>query len=236
LKLIIVKKGDYMPYKCCGIRFSQLMKKKVTDSAGKDIGTVNDFVISYTPNSITLKSIVLGGGRVEEFLESVGLRPDVDPVFQLDCISQIHDEEIVLVTEGDRLKTTLDEGSIGEGDMKLSKFSKLPIIDSADVKVGNVIDVWFDLNGAPWLVAGGGLVEEVLERIGVQSDIDLLIPMEFIENISGKEVRVKYTKFQLESTCKDEYDKYKRQIASQHKPGDAIHASLKFNPRPQGQS
>ncbi|MHA1907793.1 MAG: PRC-barrel domain-containing protein [Candidatus Thorarchaeota archaeon] len=223
-----------MPYKCCGIRFSQMMKKKVVDSAGKDIGTVNDFVISYTPKSVALKSIVLGGGRVEEFLESVGLRPDVDPVFQLDCISQIQ-EDIVLITEGDNLKTTLDEGSIGESDMRLSKFSKLPIKDSDGMKVGNVIDVWFDLNGEPWLVVGGGSVEEAMERIGVQPDIDLLIPMEFIDNISDKEVKIKYTKFQLESTCEDEYDKYKREAASQHEPGDYRYASLRFSPKGFGQ-
>ena len=224
-----------MPYKCCGIRFSQLMKKKVVDSAGKEIGTVNDFVISYTPKSVALKSIVLGGGRVEEFLESVGLKPDLDPVFQLDCISKIHDKEIELITEGTTLKTTLDEGSISEGDMRLSKFSKMPIIDSDGMKVGNVIDVWFDLNGEPWLVVGGGLVEEALERIGVQPDIDLLIPMEFLENISDKEVKIKYTKFQLESTCEDEYNKYKREVASQHEPGDYRYESLRFAPKGQGQ-
>ncbi len=223
-----------MPYKCCGIRFSQMMKKKVVDSTGKDIGTVNDFIVSYTPNSVALKSIVLGGGRLEEFLESVGLRPDIDPVFQLDCISQIQ-EEIILITEGNSLKTTHDKGTIDEGDMRLSKFSKLPIKDTDGMKVGNVIDVWFDLNGEPWLVAGGGSVEEVLERIGVQPDIDLLIPMEFIDTISKDEVRLKYTKFQLESTCEDEYDKYKREASSQHEPGDYRYAALRFSPKGQGQ-
>ena len=175
----------------------------------------------------------MGGGRLEEFLESIGLRPDVDPVFQMDCISQIQDD-IELITSGESLKTTLDEGSIGEGDMRLSNFSKLPIIDIDGMKVGNVIDVWFDINGAPWLVAGGGTLQEVMERIGVIPDIDLLIPMEYIDKISEKDIKVKYTKFQLEATCQDEYDKYKRELASQYEPDDARHASLKFNPRPQG--
>lgn len=222
-----------MPYQCCGIRFSQMMKKNVVDSVGKNIGTVNDFIISYTSNNVSLKSIVLGGGRIEEFLESIGVRPDKDPVFQMDCISQIQDE-IELVTSGESLKTTLDEGSIGDGDMRLSQFSKLPIIDSDEMKVGNVIDVWFDINGAPWLVVGGGSLQEFMERIGVIPDIDLLIPMEYIDNISDKEVKLMYTKFQLESTCQDEYNKYMRELSSTHEPGDARHASLKFGPKPQG--
>ena len=210
-----------------------MMKKNVVDSTGKDIGKVNDFVISYTPKSVTLKSIVLGGGRIEEFLESIGLRPDVDPVFQMDCISQIQDE-IVLITEGEKLKTTLDEGTIGEGDMRLSKFSKLPIMDSDGMKVGNVIDVWFDINGEPWLVVAGGIMEEVMERLSVLPDIDLLIPMQFLDNISEKEIKLKYTKFQLESTCEDEYDKYKRETASQYEPSDYRYESLRFHPKGQG--
>ncbi len=222
-----------MPYQCCGIRFSQMMKKNVVDSTGKNIGTVNDFIVSYTPNSVSLKSVVLGGGRIREFLESIGLRPDVDPVFQMDCISQIQDD-IELITSGERLKTTLDEGSIGKGDMRLSKFSKLPIMDSDGMKVGNVIDVWFDINGEPWLVVGGGKLQETMERIGVIPDIDLLIPKEYIDNISEKDVKLKYTKFQLEATCQSEYDKYMRELSSTHEPGDARHAALKFSPKPQG--
>ena len=222
-----------MPYQCCGIRFSQMMRKKVVDSTGKHIGTVNDFIVSYTPTSVALKSIVMGGGRIEEFLESIGLRPDVDPVFQMDCISQIQDD-IELITSGESLKTTLDDGTIGEGDMRLSKFSKLPIVDSSDMKVGNVIDIWFDINGAPWLVVGGGFIQEAMERIGVVPDIDLLVPMEYIDNISKHEIKLKYTKFQLEATCQEEYDKYMRELASTHQPGDARHASLKFGPKPQG--
>ena len=222
-----------MDYKCCGTRFSDLMKKSVIDSTGKNAGKVNDFIISYTPNYVTLKSIVLGGGRIEEFLESVGLRPDDDPVIQMDCISNVQDE-IELITEVDKLKSTLDEGTIGEGDMRLSKFSKLPIIDSDGLKAGNVIDVWFDNSGEPWLVVGGALLEETMERLGVQPDIDLLVPMAFVENISEKEIKLKDTKFQLQSTCEEEFDKYKREVASQYEPGDYRHASLKCSPNGQG--
>ncbi len=222
-----------MPYECCGIRFSQLMNKKVIDSSNKEVGQVNDFIITHADNKISLKSIVLGGGRIEEFMESIGLRPDVDPVFQMDCISQIT-EDVVLITDVESLKTTLDEGTITENDMRLSKFSKLPIIDSDGLKVGRVLDIWFDINGEPWLVAGGGTFEEILEKIGIQPDLDLLIPMPHIESITKDQIKIKYTKFQLEGKCEDEYERYKRELSSRHEPGDARHAALKFNPRPQG--
>ncbi len=209
------------------------MNKKVIDSNSRHAGNVNDFIITFADNKVALKSIVLGGGRIEEFMESIGLRPDVDPVFQMDCISQIT-EDVVLITDVDSLKTTLDEGTITEHDMRLSKFSKLPIIDSEGTKVGRAIDIWFDINGEPWLVAGGGTLEEVLERIGIQPDLDLLIPMYFIDHIKSNEIKLKYTKFQLEGKCEDEYERYKRELKSDYEPGDARHAALKFNPRPQG--
>jgi len=222
-----------LPYQCCGIRFSQLKNKKVIDSKNKEAGTVNDFIITYADNKIALKSLVLGGSRLEEFLESIGVRPDADPVFQIDCISQIT-EDVVLITDVESLKTTLDEGTIGENDMKLSKFSKLPIVDSDGLKVGRTIDVWLDINGEPWLVASGGSLDEFLEKIGVQPDLDVLIPMQFIESITPEEIKIKYTKFQLEGKCTDEYERYQRELTSGHEPGDARHAALKFNPRPQG--
>lgn len=222
-----------MPYQCCGIRFSQLMNKNVIDSKNEQVGEVNDFIVTYADNKVALKSIVLGGGRIEEFMESIGLKPDVDPVFQLDCISQIT-EDVVLITDVESLKTTLDEGTITEHDMRLSKFSKLPIIDSDGMKVGRSIDIWFDINGEPWLVAGGGAFEEILEKFGIQPDLDLLIPMPFIESITEENIKLKYTKFQLEGKCEDEYERYKRELVSKHEPRDARYEALRFNPRPQG--
>ncbi|MFW9932228.1 MAG: PRC-barrel domain-containing protein [Candidatus Thorarchaeota archaeon] len=209
------------------------MNKKVIDSSNKEAGQVNDFIITFAENKVALKSIVLGGGRIEEFMESIGLKPDIDPVFQMDCISQIT-EDVVLITDVESLKTTLDEGTITEHDMRLSEFSKLPIIDSDGMKVGRAIDIWFDFDGAPWLVASGGSFEEFLEKIGIQPDLDLLIPMPFIQHITKNEIKLKYTKFQLEGKCEDDYERYKRELKSTHEPGDARYASLKFNPRPQG--
>ncbi len=222
-----------MPYQCCGFRFSQLMKKKVVDSSNKHVGSVNDFVVTYTDNNVGLKSVVLGGSRVEEFMESVGLRRDDDPVFQMDCISQIQ-EDVTIKTDVESLKRTVDDGTIGENDMRLSELSKLAILDSEGEKVGHVTDVWFDLNGAPWLVAGGGSFQAAMKRIGIQPDLDLLIPMGYINKISKKDIKLKYTRFQLDAKCEDEYAKYRREIGSRHEPEDARAASMKFAPKPQG--
>jgi sporulation protein YlmC with PRC-barrel domain len=218
-------------YKCCGIRFSQLKHKPVLDSEGTKIGKVDDFIIEFSENAVVLKSVVIAGGRIEELMESIGIKPDKDPIFQMDCIGSI-DEEVNLNVPADSLKTTLDEGAQGDNEMRLSKFARIPVYDSDGFKIGTVIDIWYDIEGKPWLVLGGGFVEETLEKVGVQPDIDLLVPMAFIENISKKKIELKYTKFQLESNCEDEYEKVKRQVSSSHEPKDPRAETLRLSPRP----
>ncbi len=222
--------GEKM-YKCCGMRFSQLKHKPVLDSEGSKIGKVDDFIVEFSEKDVILKSVVIAGGRIKEIMESIGLRPDKDPIFQMDCISTI-DEEVNLSVPADSLNTTLDEGVVGKNEMRLSKFAKITVYDSDGFKIGTVIDIWYDVEGKPWLVLGGGFIEETLEKFGVQPDIDLLVPMAFIDSISKEKIKLTYTKYQLESTCEDEYEKVKRQVSNRHEPKDPRAETMRLSPRP----
>jgi sporulation protein YlmC with PRC-barrel domain len=218
-------------FTCCKLKFSDIKNKDVTDASGEKVGRVVDFIVRFTDNRIDLKSVVLGGGRIEELLESLGLRADKDPVFQLDCIDSISDI-VHLKVDVNTLKTTLDPSAMEAGDMKMSELAKLRVVDSDGFKVGNVMDVWFDDNTKPWLVIGGGFLEETLEKLGAQPDIDLLLPEEFISEIREKEICLKWTRFQLEATCKDEYMKYKHELESRAEPGDARFTMIRLISHP----
>ena len=218
-------------FNCCELKFSDIKNKDVTDANGEKVGRVIDFIVRFTDNKITLKSVVLGGGRIEELLESLGLRPDKDPVFQLDCIDSISDI-VHLKVDVNTLKTTLDPSAMEAGDMKMSDLAKLKVIDSDGFKVGNVMDVWFDDNTKPWLVIGGGFIEETFEKLGAQPDIDLLVPEEFISEIREKEICLKWTRFQLEATCKDNYTRYKHELESRAEPDDARSVMIKLISHP----
>ena len=218
-------------FNCCELKFSDIKNKDVTDANGEKVGRVIDFIVRFTDNKITLKSVVLGGGRIEELLESLGLRPDKDPVFQLDCIDSISDI-VHLKVDVNTLKTTLDPSAMEAGDMKMSDLAKLKVIDSDGFKVGNVMDVWFDDNTKPWLVIGGGFIEETFEKLGAQPDIDLLVPEEFISEIREKEICLKWTRFQLEATCNDNYTRYKHELESRAEPADARSVMIKLISHP----
>jgi sporulation protein YlmC with PRC-barrel domain len=164
------------------MKYSEIKKKDVVDSTGERVGEVIDGIFSYSNQRLELKHIILGGGRIEEFLESIKARPDIDPVCGVTDIDSISDKVYLKVTK-DSLCKKLDKGVITDNDIKYSQLGKLKVIDSDGIKIGSVIDLWFDTAGHLWLVLGGGFFEELLEKLHAAPDIDLLVPHEFIKSV-----------------------------------------------------
>ncbi|MFW9974181.1 MAG: PRC-barrel domain-containing protein [Candidatus Thorarchaeota archaeon] len=217
--------------RCCELKYSEIRGKDVIDSKGEKIGEVMDWIFGCGENRLDLKYVVLGGGRIEEFLESIRARPDIDPVVRLEDVDSISDK-VYLKVDGEALKKTLDPGVLAETYMTFSKLSDVKVIDSDGIKVGFVIDIWYDADNTMWLVLGGGFFEELLERLKAQPDIDLLVPPHFIESIDRDEIRLSISKFQLESTCEDEYKKLQRQLAGSAPHDDARYAQLRLGRGP----
>ena len=212
---------------CCELKYSDIRSKDVVDSNGEKVGEVMDWIFGCGENKLNLKYIVLGGGRIEEFLESIGARPDIDPVVRLEDVESISDK-VYLKVDKESLLKTIDPGVLDESDFTFSKLSDIKVLDSDGVKIGFVIDIWFDKESVMWLLLGGGFFEELLERLKIQPDIDLLVPPHFIDEINKNEIRLNITKFQLESTCEDEYKKLQRQLQEAPPHDDARYAQLKL--------
>jgi len=216
---------------CCELKFSEIRNKDVIDSDGDKVGEVMDWIFGCGENVLDLKYLVIGGGRVEEFLESIRARPDIDPVVRLEDVDSISDT-VHLKVDSETLKKTLDPGVLAETYITFSKLSDVKVVDSDGIKVGFVIDIWFDKDNVMWLVLGGGFFEELLERLKAQPDIDLLVPPYFIETIDHNEIRLNISKFQLESTCEDEYNKLQRQLQGPEPHDDARYAQLRLGRAP----
>ena len=213
--------------RCYDMKYSAIRGKDVVDSKGEKFGEIMDCIFDTSDNKIDLKHLVVGGGMVEEFLESIKAKPDIDPVLNLDDIDRIEDN-VYLNVESDSLKKTLDPGVVNETDMKFSTLSDIKVIDADDFKIGFVIDMWYDSEGEMWLVLGGGFFEELLERIHAQPDIDLLVPPAFIESVDKKSIKLNRTRFQLESTCEEEYKKLQRELTGDKPNGDARYAQVRL--------
>ena len=161
----------------------ELKKADVLDSGGNKIGSINDMTFVFD-GQLRLTQFILGGSAWEELMESIGARPDKDPIFDASLIEKI-DDDVRLNTSVNSLKTTLDECAISDEEIRLSDFQKMDIVDKDGVKIGRAVDVDFDVEGEASLIVGGGFVEELLEGLGMKRDVDVVVPGDTIESVSG---------------------------------------------------
>jgi sporulation protein YlmC with PRC-barrel domain len=176
---------------CC----QEIQKMDVMDVSGKKIGKISNLTFTFD-GSLKLKHFILGGSRIEEFLETINLKPDDDPVFECTVIKKI-DTHIHLDTSMNGLKDV--HGTISDDEIKFSDLQKLEIIDKDGVKVGEPINVDFDLDGRTALIAGGGLLEEKLEAFGLKEDVDIIVPFKVIVSI-GESIKLSVSKHELDTS------------------------------------
>jgi sporulation protein YlmC with PRC-barrel domain len=181
---------------CC----REIMKAEVVDSTGKKIGKVGDLSFSFD-GELKLSKFILRGSRWEEFLESIRFRSDKDPVFDGSLIQKI-EENVHINTNVNSLKTTLDSDAIPEGDIRLSDFEKIDIVDKDGKKVGRAIDIDFDVEGVASLIVGGGFIEEKLEAAGLKADVDIVVPVDVISSI-GEKIQLNVSEDALRTTMED---------------------------------
>lgn len=213
---------------CCNMKYSEIRSKDVIDSKGEKVGEVADVIFDISNNSVVLKYFVLGGGIIEELLESIKARADIDPVVSVKDIESISDTIYLKVNKSSLLKT-VDRGVLTKTDIKFSSLSKIKIEDSDGIKIGNIIDLWFDTDSMMWFLIGGGFFEELLEKIHAQPDCDLIVPAHLIKSVSKNSIVFTQTKFQLESTCVAEYEREKKRLAKA-KNKDLQMAKIRFGP------
>ena len=193
----------------------ELRECDVVDSAGEKIGQISDMTFSFD-GELKLSQFILAGSAWEEFLESVGARPDMDPVFDGTLIKRLGDK-IELNTSRNSLKSTLDEDAVPTGEIRLSSLEDMDILDENGVKVGRAIDIDFDVEGNASLTVGGGFFEETLEALGFKSNVDIIVPGSTIGSI-GDHIQLKVSKDSLGLTMDEalkmpEADKARTQYA-----------------------
>ena len=176
----------------------EMKKCDVVDTSGEKIGRIGDMTFKFVNGILEPSQFILVGSVWEEFLESIGAKPDIDPVFDVSLIHKLGDK-VTLNTSKNSLKTTLDEGVFSDDEIKLSSFEDLDIIDENGIKVGRAIDVDFNIDGTASVIVGGGFIEESLESWGIKEDIDIIVPSTTIESITDK-VKLKVSKDELALT------------------------------------
>ncbi|MFW9955593.1 MAG: hypothetical protein ACFFD3_13680 [Candidatus Thorarchaeota archaeon] len=181
---------------CC----RELKKTEVVGSMGEPLGRIGDMTFKFDGN-LKLSQFILVGRVFEELLESLRVRKDYDPVFDASMIKRM-DEKIHLTTSKNNLRASIEKGAIGSDEIRLSKLTKLRILDKNGLSVGKAIDVDFDVDGSASLIVGGGFFEEKLEAFGLKADVDIIVPSRVIESI-GDVIRLSVGKEELALTMEE---------------------------------
>ena len=100
-------------------------------------------------------------------------------------------------------------------EMRLSNLSDIQIVDVDGEKIGKIEDVWFDETGSIWFIVGGGFFEELLEKLSIHPNIDILVPQDIVKSISPNAIRIKSTKDHLKTTAKMVYEDIQHEIMDQ---------------------
>jgi len=149
---------------------------------------------------LTLTKFVVGGSKIEEFLELIKLKKDIDPVFPVSVIERATPGRIKLNIEKDKLKSTyLDEDAIEVNEYKLTSLRKIPVFDNSNEKIGRVVDLKFDGNSFQ-LILGDSVVTEWAESVGLTHDVDFLIAPSFINEFEKDKITLTENKVDLKST------------------------------------
>lgn len=178
--------------------FSQLAKFEVEDKNGKKIGKPGDALFT---KDIIIESLILFGGHLEEKMEDLHLRKNIDPIVPLTVIDSIDEQKgiIRLKVAKDELKTTDNNFKAPEGLIQYIKLKKLPIYEKDNVKIGRVIDILFKAHGGYSFLVGGSELEELLEEVRIIPDKDLIVPSSSVIDISDK-IKINENKNELVTT------------------------------------
>lgn len=184
--------------------YSVLKKKKVIDNEGNTVGK-NLLDVIFSPNLKEMTHWIVGGGFLEELMEDIKLKKDIDPVFSADSIEEIY-KDIKLSVKKSELRAVI-EGGIPGSHYRFTDLSKMDVVDKNGSRIGNVIDAaFFDEDNLSFVI-GGSTMEEFLEKIRVIPDVDLIVPSHNITSVKDNKISLNLTREMLATTVQADIKK-----------------------------
>jgi len=165
----------------------ELKKKPVISKDDLEIGTIIDVVFDA---DLMLHSFIIGGSRWEEFREALGVIDDIDPVVPIENVAEITENTIQLNITKSRLKHKLDEDCLPDNANSYTELKRKRVVDSAGNKFAKIVNLILLPNGEVAFVLGGTLFEEFSEKMKLKENVDLLLPIEYIETISERKIHL----------------------------------------------
>ncbi|RLI70194.1 MAG: hypothetical protein DRP02_08555 [Candidatus Gerdarchaeota archaeon] len=162
------------------VTMSELKKRSVISKDEYKIGTIIEAVFT---EDLELHSFLIGGSRWEEFREALGVVDDIDPVILVKNIVNITDEIIELNITKSRLKHKLEEDVLPDDVIYYNELKRKRVVDANGNKFARVVNFVLLPSGEVGFVLGGTRFEELSEQLKLKENVDLFLPIEFIDRI-----------------------------------------------------
>lgn len=157
---------------------SSLKNKRVIDSDGNDIGTIKDAVVNM--NSLNVRGFVIHGSRIEELMEDLKLRTDVDPLLSNDSIANYDNKLITLNVNKERLSNVMAEGEIKEDETLFSQLRRIPVHSKLNKKIGIFSDIFFDNEGVASYSLGGQSFQKMIKQNNCSRTLNYVVDRSFV--------------------------------------------------------
>lgn len=168
---------------------SNLKYKRVTDSEGHDIGTINDAVVNR--DSLDVRGFVIHGSKFEEMMEDLKIRTDVDPLVTFESIDSVDENSISLKITKSELANAMAPGEIKENELLFSKLQKVPVQSKYDEDIGIFIDIFFDENSKATYCLGGKAFLHMLRLHNCSDSLNYVVdPSEITKTDNGYKIGI----------------------------------------------
>lgn len=142
--------GAIMPLETLSLH--ALRHLRVQDANGQVIGRITDAVVNQT--TLSLRGFVVHGSRLEEALEALNLREDVDPLVTLADITGVTDRTLTVNQAAADLPNAAPQ-ALAEDDRLFSDLNHIPVLDVNGQPLGLFVDVYVNADGTPAYCLGG---------------------------------------------------------------------------------
>ncbi len=156
------------------IQFSTIRRKIIVDSEDVEVGEPVDigFTFEFEP-----KFLVVGGGFIEELLETLKRREDIDQLVMFDQIVSISDAIYLKVTESE-LPQSENLSLMDDGTILFSEICRTPLFDGNGIPLGNIRDVIFSPDQTEFIFSDPDFNQKMAEK-GYGQRFEFILPKSY---------------------------------------------------------
>lgn len=156
------------------VQFSKIRRKIIVDAGDVEVGEPVDIGFSFT---FEPKFLLVGGGFIEELLETLKRRDDVDQLVRLDQIEKISDAIYLNVRE-EELERSENPSLTQEGIILFSEICRLPLFDGNGIPLGNVRDSIFSPEQTEFIFVDPEFNQRMAEK-GYGQRFEFILPKSY---------------------------------------------------------